>query len=174
MAWIVKNSATQEIDRREEPYLDDALKAHLQADILTRYPTKRAATLPVLHAIQHKHGWLSHQAIQEAADFLDLHASEVLDTATFYEDFLLEPKGKYLIKVCQSISCELLDHSDLLNSVKNKLGIEAGETTDDGRFTLMTVECLGSCGTAPCALLNETLHECLTTEALDQLLDRLD
>ena len=174
MAWIVKNSAGAAIDRRDEPYLDNELRAELETEILPRYPTKQAATLPVLHAIQHKYNWIPHQAIEEAADFLELAPSQVLDTATFYEDFWLQPKGKYLIGVCQSISCELLGHEALLEKISAKLGIGLGETTEDGKFTLITMECLGSCGTAPCALINETLHENLTMENFERVLDGLE
>lgn len=174
MAWIVKNSATLEIDRSDKPYLDDDLKAHLDAMVLPRYPTKRAAMLPVLHAIQHKHNWIPHQAIQETASYLGLAASEVLDTASFYEDFWLQPKGRYLIMVCQSISCELMGQVDLLERIKAKLGVEVGQTTDDNRFTLMAAECLGSCDTAPCALVNERLYENLTSENFERIVDELD
>ena len=97
----------------------------------------------------------------------------MFDTATFYEDFWLKPKGKYLIGVCQSISCELLGQRQLMEKISDKLGISEGETTEDGRFTLITMECLGSCGTAPCALVNETLHENLTVENFEWMLDAL-
>ncbi len=173
MAWITKNSAAATIDRRDEPYLDESLKDELERQVLTRYPTRQAATLPVLHAIQHKYNYIPHQALEETADFLELSAAEVLDTATFYEDFWLRPKGKYLIMVCQSISCELMNHDQLLTKIKSRLGIEPGQTTQDGRFTLMTAECLGSCGTAPVALVNETLHENLTAENFERVIDGL-
>jgi len=170
----MKNSATMAIDRRESPYLDDELRAELERDVLPRFPTRQAALLPTLHAIQHKHNWLPYQALEEAAAFLELTASEVLDTATFYEEFWLEPKGKYLIMVCQSLSCELLGHNTLLDTVRDELGIEVGQTTEDGRFTLVTVECLGSCGTAPCALVNEKLHENLTADNFAQVISTLE
>lgn len=171
MAWIVKNSATTQIDRRTEPYLSDEMKAHFEANIVTRYPTRRAATLPLLHALQEAHNWLPYQAIEEAAAFLGQEPAEVLDTASFYEMFALKPKGKYLIMVCQSISCELLGHDALITALEKKLGVHVGETTDDGKFTLTHAECLGSCGTAPCALINERLHENLTVTNLDQIID---
>ncbi len=174
MAWITKNSATMQIDRREEPYLSEALKAKLEQEVIPRFPTRQAATLPVLHALQEEHGWLPYQAIEEAAEFLQLPASRVLDTATFYEEFWLKPKGRYVIWICQSLSCELLGNRQLVEAVQRKLGIGPGQTTDDGRFTLMNVECLGSCGTAPCALINEKLHENLTVENLDRVLDSLE
>ena len=174
MAWIVKNSATAQVELRDEPYLDDELKAELEAQVLPRYPTRQAATLPVLHAIQHKHHWIAHQALMEAAAFLEVSDSEMLDTATFYEEFWLEPKGRYLIMLCRSISCELCGQRPLLDRIREKLGIEPGETTVDGHFTLMEAECLGSCGTAPCALVNETLHESLTSENFERILDGLE
>ena len=174
MAWISKNSATIEIEHRAEPFLDSPLREQLEAEVLPRYPTRQAATMPVLHALQEAHGWLPYQAIEEAARFLELPAAEVLDTASFYEEYWLRPKGKYVIWVCQSISCELLGQADLLNRIKQKLDIDVGQTTEDGRFTLMTVECLGSCGTAPCALVNETLHENVTIENFEGILDALE
>ena len=174
MAWITKNSATEKISRRSEPYLTEAMKDRLEAKVLVRYPTRQAATLPVLHAVQHEVGWLPAQALEEVADFLELDAAVVLDTATFYEEFWLEPKGKYVFWVCQSISRELMGESTITQCLKDKLGIEPGETTEDGRFTLMKVECLGSCGTAPCALVNEVLHENLTTDNIDQIIAELD
>ena len=174
MAWIVKNSGTMEIERREEPYLDAELRDELDQRYAKRFPNRQAMTLPVLHAIQEKHGWIPYQAIEEAGEFLELEASEVLDTATFYEEFFLQPKGKYTIWICQSLSCEIMGESGLVDRVKDKLGIDVGETTDDGKFTLMKVECLGSCGTAPCALVNEKLHENLSAENLEQILDGLE
>ena len=174
MAWVAKNSAGMEIDRREEPYVDDAFKAMLEADVLPKYPTRQAATLPALHAIQHKYNWITHQAIEELATFLELDAAVVLDTASFYEDFWLKPKGKYLIMLCQSITCELMGQKELLAGIETKLGIKVGETTEDGKFTLVDAECLGSCDTGPTALVNEDLHERLTVENFGELLDSLE
>ncbi len=174
MAWLTKNSGTMQIERREEPYLDDALKAKLEAEVIIRYPDRRAAMLPTLHAVQHQVGWLPLQALAEIGAFLGVAPSEVMDTASFYEEYWLEPKGKYVIWLCQSITCELLNRESLMQKLQAKLSIKPGQTTEDGKFTLMNVECLGSCGTAPCALVNETLHEDLTAENLDQILDALE
>lgn len=174
MAWIMKNSAGTQIDRRDEPYLSDEMKAELEAEVLPRYPQKLAASLPCLHAVQEAHGFITYQAIEEIAAFLDTDAAIVLDTATFYEEFFLQPKGKYVIWVCESIACELMNHDALLDRLREKLGIEVGETTEDGRFTLMAAQCLGSCGTAPVALVNERLHENLTAENLERILDGLE
>ena len=173
MAWTTENRRTETLDRRAEPYLTEALKQHLAAKYFPRYPTKRAVLLPALHAIQHTYNWIPPQAMEELAAFLDLQPADVMDTATFYEEYWLKPKGKYLIQVCRSLSCELCGSNELTEHVKDKLKLELGETTDDGRFTLVELECLGACGTAPVALCNEVLHEDLTPEKLDALLDQL-
>jgi len=174
MAWITKNSGTMKIDRRDEPYLSAAIKADFETRVLPRYPTKQAATIPLLHAIQDVHNWLPYQAIEEAADFLGLPPSVVLDTATFYEEFFLQPRGKYTIWVCQSVACEIMGHNKLVDKLTTKLGIAPGETTDDGKYTLMNVECIGACGGAPCALVNHKLHENLTADNVEHILAGLD
>lgn len=175
MAWITKNSAGATIPRRSEPYLDEAMKQRLEQEVVSRYPSRRAATLPVLHALQEKHGYLPHQAIEEAAAFLGVPASETLDTASFYDQFSVDkPRGRYVIWICQSLSCEILGEPTLTDRLRDKLGIEVGETTPDGKFTLMKAECVGSCGTAPCALVNEKLHENLTPENFEKILDSLE
>lgn len=173
MAWITKNSGTMQIERRDEPYLGEAMRAELERDVMPRYPTRQAAALPILHKLQEEHGWLPYQALEEAAEFMGVPASTVLDTATFYEEFWLEPKGRYVVWVCQSLSCELMGSNDLLDGLRDKLGVDVGETTDDGKVTLMTVECLGACGGAPCALVNEDLHERLTVDNFADVIDAL-
>jgi NADH-quinone oxidoreductase subunit E len=173
MAWITENRRTATIERRPEPYLTESLKASLAAKYFPRYPNKRAVLLPALHAIQHEYNWIPAQAMEEIAAFLEMTPAEVLDTATFYEEYWLKPKGKYLIQVCRSLSCEVCGSNDLTASLKEKFGLELGETTPDGRFTLIELECLGACGTAPVALVNEVLHEELTPEKLQKIIDQL-
>lgn len=174
MAWITKNSAGMQIERRDEPYLDDELKAELTDKYFPRYPTKQACTMPALHLVQEKHGYIPFQAIQEIADLLELPASTVYDTASFYEEYMLEPVGEHIIWVCQSLSCELCGESEITKRVKDELGIEVGETTKDGKFTLEKVECLGACGSAPCALVGEKLCENLTPDQFIQELKKID
>jgi NADH:ubiquinone oxidoreductase subunit E len=113
------------------------------------------------------------QAMEEVAAFLEVSPAEVMDTATFYEEYWLKPKGKYLIQVCRSLSCEICRSGDLTRRVSDKLGLEVGETTDDGRFTLVELECLGACGTAPVALINEVLYENLTPGMIEELIENL-
>jgi NADH-quinone oxidoreductase E subunit len=172
MAWIVEDRRKR-VEEAGGPYLTDELKKHLAEKFFPRYPNKRAVLLPALHEIQHTYGWIPVQAMEEVAAFLELAPAEVIDTATFYEEYWLKPKGKYLIQVCRSLSCEICDSKKLTAHCQKKLGIEVGETTADGRFTLVELECLGACGTAPVALLNDVLHEELTVEKLDTVLNEL-
>lgn len=162
MAWITKNSAGMKVEKNSGPYLTDAVKARLRAEILPRYETTLGALLPTLHTIQHSNGWLPPQALLEVAEFLSLAPSEVMDTASFYEEYWLRPKGKHLIAVCRSIACEFCGQPELTEAIKQKLGIDVGETTPDGEWTLVEVECLGSCDSAPVMLVDEKLHEWLT------------
>src|SRR3954471_12274427 len=166
MAWIAEDRRTQ-VAEKGTPYLNDDMKIDIANKYFPRYPTKRACLLPTLHAIQHHYNWIPTQAMEEIAAFLEISPAEVMDTASFYEEYWLKPKGKYLIQVCRSLACEICASKQLTKQVQEKLGLEIGETTADGRFTLIELECLGSCGTAPAALLNEVLHENLTPAKLD-------
>jgi len=172
MAWIVENRRTQVVEKGTV-YLTDDMKIDLANKYFPRYPTKRAVLLPTLHYVQHQYGWIPTAAMEEIAAFLELQPAEVMDTASFYEEYWLKPKGKYLIQVCRSLACEICDSQKLTDLCRNKLGIEVGETTADKRFTLVELECLGSCGTAPVAMLNEVLHETVTPEQLSKLIDEL-
>jgi NADH-quinone oxidoreductase subunit E len=102
---------------------------------------------------------------------LNIDPSRVLDTVTFYEEFHTHPTGKCIIGVCQSIACEACGHQAVLDHLRSKLGIEPHETTDDGKFTLLALECLGSCDTAPCALFNDDRHDNLSITDVDRLID---
>lgn len=171
MPWIAKNSAAEKVERRAEPYLTPSMKDELTRTILPRYEKKQGAVMPALHMVQEAHGWLPRQALVEIAEFLGLTAAEVIDCASFYEEYELAPRGKKVVWVCRSIACEFCGHKDIVEACKRKLGIELGETTDDGAFTLREVECLGSCGTAPVALVGHHLHENLTPDKMGKVLD---
>ncbi len=172
MSWRVENRRSA-VPTPEKPYLTDEMKTQLRERYFPRYPTKQAVVLPALHLIQHAYNWIPMAAMQELAEFLELAPAQVLDTASFYEEYWLKPKGKYLLQVCRSLTCEICGSKRITDSIRRKLKIEPGETTPDGKFTLVEMECLGSCGTAPAMLCNEVLHEDLTTERLEQLLDSL-
>ena len=171
MAWITKNSAATQIPRRAEPYLTEAMQRELRDTIIPRYETRLACTMPGLHLIQHAYGWIPAQAMEELATFLGITPAEVLDTASFYEEYWLKPKGKHLISVCRSIACEFCGQPRITDAIKAKLGIEVGETTDDGKFTLIELECLGACGGGPAILIDETLHENVKPDQVAGLID---
>ena len=173
MAWITENRRTATVERRAEPYLTDELKRRLAEKYFPRYPNKRAVLLPALHEIQHAYNWIPMQAMEEIAAFLEMSPAEVLDTATFYEEYWLKPKGEYLLQVCRSLSCEICESRKLTDYLIEKLNLQEGETTADGRFTLVELECLGACGTAPVMLINDVLHENLTVERVDELVAKL-
>ncbi len=172
MAWIVEDRRNTKVVEGQ-PLLTEEMKNHLRDTYFHRYPTKRAVLLPALHYVQHTYNWIPTQAIQEVAEFLEIAPSEALDTATFYEEYWLKPKGKYLLQVCRSLSCEVCDSRKLTDHLCQKYGIEVGETTPDNKFTIVELECLGACGTAPVALVNEVLHEDLTVEKLEEIVEKL-
>jgi NADH-quinone oxidoreductase E subunit len=173
MSWNVKPSATQPIPRRNEPYLTPKMMDQYRAEILPRYATSMGALLPILHDVQHHYGHIPYQSMIEVAKFLQITPADVIDTVTFYEEFRIEPMGKYVIGICQSIACEMCGHKKILDHLRKKLDLEPHETTEDGKFTLLTMECLGACDFAPCALVNEKLHENLTVEKIDKVLSDL-
>jgi len=171
MAWIAKQSGTMEVERRDTPYLTDSMQSELTERYLPRFETKQGALIPALHMIQHAYTWIPAQAMEEIGEFLGLTPAEVIDCASFYEEFHLKPRGEHMIAVCRSIACEFCDHKAITDVCRQKLGIEVGETTGDGKFSLVELECLGSCGSAPVALIDEDLHEWLTPETIGKAID---
>jgi len=143
-------------------------------EILSRYPNKMAACIPVLHLCQdaNEH-WVSEDVIKFVADRLELSTAHVQGVATFYHLFNRERPGKHQVWVCRTLSCALRGSEGILKHCEKRLGIHAGETTRDGKITLRTAECLASCGTAPMMQVDKTYHENLTPEAVDTILDGL-
>lgn len=138
-----------------------------------RYPTNQALLLPALHLAQKENGWISDEVMDEVAAAIDIPPPVVREVITFYTMYNLKPVGKNHLQVCTNISCALLGAEELLEHCEKKLGIEAGETTADKRFTITEVECLGSCGTAPCIQINDDYYENLSAEKFDKLLAEL-
>jgi len=139
-----------------------------------RYPYARSALLPALHLAQREHdGWLSDELMAEVAEVMGLPPTEVRSVVSFYTMFNRQPVGKHLVQVCTNLSCSLLGAEHIVEHLKHKLGTEVGETTPDGLFTLLEVECLGSCGTAPMMQINDTYYEGLTVERVDEILAKL-
>jgi NADH-quinone oxidoreductase E subunit len=142
-------------------------------DLMGKYPRKRSALIPSLQLAQKETGYLSSEVIAEIARMFDLPPNEVNEVASFYTMLYKKPVGKYVIQVCTNISCMLCDAEKILDHLIKRLGIKPGETSGDKKFTLVEVECLGSCGTSPVIQINEDYYEDLTTEKVDQILDSL-
>ena len=145
-------------------------------EIITHYPSgrKKSALLPVMHIAQQElGGYLSVDVMDYIASLLGIQPIEVYEVATFYTMFHLEPEGKYVIEVCQTGPCALCGGERILDHLENVLGIKNGETTSDGLFTLKTVECLGSCGTAPVMQINTEFYESMTHEKIDIIIEDL-
>ncbi len=139
--------------------------------IRDEYPDAQSALLPALYLAQQDYcGWLPEEAFDEVAEVMGLSPTQVAAAATFYTMLNRKPVGRHLVQVCTNISCSLLGAEHLLSYISHKLGIGVGETTDDARITLLEVECLGSCGTAPMMQVDDVYHEDLTEEKIDQIL----
>ena len=160
-------------DQVSEVTFDEAMEAEIKT-ILARFPTKQAALLPVLWLCQERWGWISTGAVRAIADRLELAPAFIEGVITFYTMYQRQPTGRYLLQVCTTLSCQLCGTSGLVEHLKQKLGIDFGETTDDGRFTLLDVQCLGACGEAPVIQVNNDYRTNLTIETLDELLDGLE
>ena len=143
------------------------------AEIIARYPEKRAALLPLLWLAQEEQGYLSEPAMKEIAALLGLTPPQVYETVTFYTMLNRKPIGKFHVQVCRSLMCALVGTEQLLGWIHAKLGIKPGQTTTDGLFTLSTVECLASCGTGPMMQVNNDYYEQLTQEKVNRILDDL-
>lgn len=142
-------------------------------EILKRYPTKRAALLPVLWLAQDQFGHLSHDVQAYVAGLLDVSPAHVYGVVTFYTMFHQKPVGRLHIQLCRTLSCALMGSENLLEHIKGKLGIGENETTRDGRFSLCTVECLASCGTGPAIMINEKYFENVTPKKFDEIVEKM-
>jgi NADH-quinone oxidoreductase subunit E len=143
------------------------------AQVLTRYPTRRAAILPVLWLCQERHGWISRGAIEAVAARLGESPAYVEGVVSFYTMFYTAPPARYVLQVCETLSCAVCGATSLVHHLEEKLGIKPGEKTADGVFQLVGVQCLGACGSAPVVQVNDDYYENLTIERLDALLDEL-
>ena len=152
----------------------DAVLAGECARIAATYPEPAAALLPVLHRVQQAEGYLPDSALEEVADLLGLPPARVLGVVSFYPAFRTQKPGRHLIQVCTTLSCCLIGSGEVRDCLQARLGIEVGETTADGRFTLEAVGCLASCATAPVMMVDGELYQSLTRERIEQIVERLD
>jgi NADH-quinone oxidoreductase subunit E len=142
--------------------------------LIAKYPERRSALIPSLHLVQAEARYLSPEVIGEVAQIFELSPNEVYEVASFYTMLYKKPVGRHVIQVCTNISCLLCDSDAIMAHLQERLGIKPGETTPDGRFTLLEVECLASCGTAPAVQIDDDYHENLTPAKLDVILDGLN
>ena len=146
----------------------------MQAGAKVSDPVKRSMLLTALYIAQEQYGYLSEEAINRVAERLGLSVTDVYSMASFYTLYRTQPTGRYVLQVCEGLSCHLVGGAEcLVDYLRKKLRIEVGQTTKDGLFTLQTVQCLASCGTSPAIRVNDALYENMTTEKVDELLETL-
>lgn len=136
------------------------------------YPAKQNACLEALQVVQKHRNWVSDDALKAVAQYLDMTPDELEGVATFYNLIFRKPVGRNVILMCESISCWVLDYERLMEHIKQKLDIGLGETTPDNRFTLLTIPCLGNCDHGPAMMVNDNLHQDLTEERIDEILEQ--
>ena len=161
-------------ERVEQVEIDAELESAI-AELVSHYPTAGAALGPVLWLCQDRWGWISSGAITAIANRLGLAPAFVQGMVTFYTMYQTAPPGRYLVQVCTTLSCQLCRTTadELVNHLRERLGIGFGETTDDGLFTLVDVQCLGACGEGPVIQVNNDYYTELTVDDLDSLLNEL-
>ncbi len=175
MAAATPTSYTDQIVYTDEvaefsPEVVEEMRSHL-----AKYPADRtrSALIPLLFVIQRERGYVDNAGVNFLARFLNLEVTDVWETATFYSMFNLRKVGRHHIQICKTLSCKIMGEPDITDHICSKLGIHPGETTEDGKFTVSLVECLGSCGTAPMMQIGFDYHEDLTIEKVDGILESL-
>ena len=173
MATATPTSFTDKVEYSPEvaefsPEVVEEMRSHL-----TKYPADRtrSALIPLLFVIQRERGWIDNPGVNFLAKFLNLEVTDVWETATFYTMFNMRPIGRHHIQICKTLSCKIMGEPDITDHICSKLGVHPGETTEDGKFTVTMVECLGSCGTAPMMQIGFDYYENLTKESVDKILD---
>ncbi|MGD9628660.1 MAG: NADH-quinone oxidoreductase subunit NuoE [Pyrinomonadaceae bacterium] len=172
MATATPTSFTDQVVVSDEvaefsPEVVEEMRLHL-----TKYPADRtrSALIPLLFVIQRERGWIDNPGVNFLAKFLNLEVTDVWETATFYTMLNMRPIGRHHIQICKTLSCKIMGEPEITEHICSKLGIHPGETTEDGKFTVTMVECLGSCGTAPMMQIGFDYYENLTKESVDKIL----
>ena len=172
MAAATPTSYTDQVITTDEvaefsPEVVEEMRSHLG-----KYPPdrSRSALIPLLFVIQRERGYIDNPGVNFLAKFLDLEVTDVWETATFYTMFNMHPIGRHHIQICKTLSCKIMGEPEITEHICSKLGIHPGETTEDGKFTVTMVECLGSCGTAPMMQIGFDYYENLTRESVDRIL----
>lgn len=150
--------------------LTDTIRQEIEGH-LTEYPYKRAASIEALKIVQKHHGWVSDEDLEEVAGVLEMTPDELDNVATFYNLIYRQPVGEHVILLCDSVSCWLMGYEKVREHLKERLGIGLGETTEDGKFTLLPMVCLGDCDHAPVMMVDEDTHHDLDLELVDRILE---
>lgn len=145
----------------------------LAREIIARYPKPKSALIPLVHLSQEQNGYVTEEAMRHVAELVDVTPAEVYGTASFYEMFRFEPTGKYLINICGTMSCALMGAEDLMHHAEERLGVNAGSTTEDGLFTLQHAECQAACTEAPTLQVNYRYRFRVTPAEFDELIGEL-
>lgn len=157
----------------EDLFEDEGGKERLEK-VLSRYPEKKAALLPLLNYAQERNGWVSPEAMIQVAEVLDLTPAYIHSVASFYTMYNKRPVGRYLIQVCTNISCHLNRAHEVMERFLEACGTRPGETSEDGRYTVIEVECLGACGFATAVQINDEYFESVSPETVEDVLRELD
>jgi NADH:ubiquinone oxidoreductase subunit E len=173
MGWKTLDRQSDPSPEELGPSLSPEAKAKIRG-FLDRYEHRRGALLPALHVAQESAGHLSLQVMKDVAECLGINPSDVLDTASFYTHFWTHARGKKVIVVCRSITCQVMGGDAVLEAIKKELGIGEHETTPDGKYSLITEECLAGCDHAPCMLIGERLHGPVRPEDVSGILADAD
>jgi len=160
------------IEEARQVAFDAAMEARI-SELLARYPTQRAALLPVLWLCQDRFGWISPGVIAAVAERLGESPAYIQGVVTFYTMFATQPPAKYVLQACETLSCAVCGGTELIEHIERRLGIKPGEKTADGVFQLVGVQCLGACGGAPVVQINDDYYEKVDPTSLDALLDEL-
>lgn len=169
MAWKAIDRQAPAYDPQAPPLIRETLQQKIRG-LFQRYETKRAALLPALQMTQDTLGHISHQAMVEIAQLLDMHPSQVIDTLSFYTHFWTHPRGQKVVMVCRSLTCQLMGANEVLDQCKKHLGIDEHQTTQNQNYSLVTEECLAGCEHAPCMLIGEKLHKKVNPDQVAKIL----
>jgi NADH-quinone oxidoreductase subunit E len=156
------------VSAREERSLHDEIQ-----DVVALYPSSRSATLPALRLAQERYGWLPPEALREVAEALGETPAYCLAVASFYDMFHLEPVGRHLVEVCTNVSCALVGAQHVLEAFERELELHPGETSEDGEFTLRTVECAGGCGWGTVVVVDHRYRERVTAGDVPAIVEEL-
>jgi len=152
--------------------IDNRLKKEMQ-EIMKQYKVEKDNLIPILNEVQEKYGYIPKIAQLEISNYLQIPMAEIYGVVTFYSRFTLEPKGKYNISVCLGTACFVKGSQKILERLKDRLGVEEGQTTVDGKFSIDTTRCVGACGIAPVFTVNDEVYGRATVKKLDEVLDKL-